>query len=70
MLTPLTDSELTYWDLVASLSDDAVVVRAHLDDLEVAVVCEPTDMELKPLAILVDDNLFARLTAPPRGFRS
>jgi hypothetical protein len=67
-----TDGLDTLTDLLGGAFADArpALLRAELDGREVAVVVAVTqaaddgDYRLDPLAILVDDDLLARLTAP------
>lgn len=71
-MTALTDSErLLYQSILYNIEEgyDTCLIRSRLDGQEVAVIAGANseangDVVLTPLAILVTDDLFARLEQP------
>lgn len=69
-MTPITEFEKEVFDLTTHVAANNVLVRTQLDGKGVAVICgylpESDGVFLQPLALVIGDDLMARLT-PPDG---
>ena len=67
-MTKITDEEAYAFDSMFNKENNLALMRAHLDEEEVAVIVRfrETDngAEATPLAIIVTDNIFGRIIPP------
>lgn len=67
-MTKINDEEAYAFDSMFNRENNLALMRAHLDEEEIAVIVRfrETDngAEATPLAIIVTDNIFSRIVPP------
>jgi hypothetical protein len=65
----LTEDERNAFSWIRD-ADNVLLIRAWFDGQEAAVIAAVEEEEIIPLAVLVTDELFSRLTGPGQGAAS
>jgi hypothetical protein len=71
-MTKISEEEAYAFDSMFNKENNLALMRAHLDDEEIAVIVRfretDTGAEATPLAIIVTDNIFSRIIPPSNPY--